>query len=805
MTEPVPNPHAADGIAYGHVFASYTEGTADTSLDLDPYPDERWLSGSVTFRPKFAGQQATATLRVPGTPRARGLVVTELTYDVVNSRLVDRQDREGVWLTIQVGDIPVHWQATVALKNAAGKVVLTTAYVLTPEAWNVELDGTRVVNLPDLIPNPSLITPSELAAILSAQSAMDRSLAAAAELEAARPDIAAAADRAAAAQEAAQTAVEQVPLAKAEADRAIGLATAQDEHVAGVLEDPQSATHAAFKAVGNATYVPEAIVPINAARYVVADGTTDDTEMLNAAAAAARLGQTLNLGSKGVTLPADKTLYINGTVDLRYVINVDIDARIRVGPNGLIIAGHNSLQRPGQRLSFRDIRYAGAGQTNVCLRLIGMKQAQVHIGRCDHLELLADDSSTDSASLAYNNFFLGRIDKMHLKGVGPMGWITQNTFIGGTIVDLLLSGPYGHNENTWVKPCLEGGSVEIQRGARNRFLEARCESGTKITFGADTFRNVLEDSYVSNSLGRVPGAVVLSDLGVENVVTTGPDLLARPFEVAQVDNLTQAFDGACEYIGQGVRPGLDRVQPRGPLQFVLDTGIFPIGTGRATSGDAYPTAWSLRRFHLASDEAWFRPYVTLYDAAGNVVTAGGLVTDASWTLLTIDGVETYTASADRRYANILISSQTATHARIRARTGTVKPFRWLRLTAFTTAPSMPTGVETVRRQMRQPLYQPAKPTQGNAPLGTVVQGPSTSWKVTARVDTSLSSAAPPGMSITVASAAGIAAGDIIGVLLADGTTHWTAVSAISGATLTLSTGIPSEASVGARVATVRWT
>jgi len=256
MTEPVPNPHAADGIAYGHVFASYTEGTADTSLDLDPYPDERWLSGSVTFRPKFAGQQATATLRVPGTPRARGLVVTELTYDVVNSRLVDRQDREGVWLTIQVGDIPVHWQATVALKNAAGKVVLTTAYVLTPEAWNAELDGSRVVNLPDLIPNPALITPSELAAILSAQSAMERSLAVAADLEEASPDIAAAADRAAAAQLAAQAAAEQVPLAKGHADRAEGLAVAQDEHVAGVLEDPQSATHAALLTVGNATYVP---------------------------------------------------------------------------------------------------------------------------------------------------------------------------------------------------------------------------------------------------------------------------------------------------------------------------------------------------------------------------------------------------------------------------------------------------------------------------------------------------------------------------------------------------------------------
>lgn len=45
-------------------------------------------------------------------------------------------------------------------------------------------------------------------------------------------------------------------LAGEEADRAIGLAGAQDEHIAGTLANPTSATHAAFKAVGNATYQP---------------------------------------------------------------------------------------------------------------------------------------------------------------------------------------------------------------------------------------------------------------------------------------------------------------------------------------------------------------------------------------------------------------------------------------------------------------------------------------------------------------------------------------------------------------------
>lgn len=255
MTQPAPNPHESNGIEYGHVFAQFTEGTADTSLDLDPYPDERPVTGSVSFRPKFSGQAAVATLRVPGTPRSRGLVVTEVEYKIVNSRLVDLQDREGVWLIFRVGDIPVHWQATVVLRDRSNRVVLQTAYLLGDESWVAELDGTRTVNLPDLIPNPSLLSPSEVAAILSAQSSMDRALVVAGELEEAMPEISAAGQYASDAQDAAT-------LAGREADRAAGLAGAQDavvaDHVATEGRQTQTAVDGRIAhwqdTVGNASY-----------------------------------------------------------------------------------------------------------------------------------------------------------------------------------------------------------------------------------------------------------------------------------------------------------------------------------------------------------------------------------------------------------------------------------------------------------------------------------------------------------------------------------------------------------------------
>jgi hypothetical protein len=165
----VTNPHTAGPVEYGHVFAKYTEGTADSSVDLDPYPDERWLTGTVTFRPAFSGQAATATLRIPDTPRARGMVITEVEYKIVASQLVDRQDREGVWLIVAVDEVAVYWQVTVNLMDVRGRAVLSRPYLIGPEAWVEAEDGTLTLNLPDLVASPSALPPAGTEAVLAAQ------------------------------------------------------------------------------------------------------------------------------------------------------------------------------------------------------------------------------------------------------------------------------------------------------------------------------------------------------------------------------------------------------------------------------------------------------------------------------------------------------------------------------------------------------------------------------------------------------------------------------------------------------------
>lgn len=324
MTIP-PNPDAtADGIQYGHLYAMFTEGAEDGSVDLDPYPNENWLTGTVTLRPSFDGRATNAALRVPGTPRSRAMVIDEVPYDVIASRLVDRQGREGVWLIIQVGDIPIHWQATVILRDKTNKVILQTAYILTGDSWVTEPNGQRVANLPDLIPNPGLLTPPEGAAILSAQASMNRALDVAAALEEAWPTISAADDYAAAARGSAQDSADSAALSGTEADRAIGLADAQDavvaSHVATDGRQTQTAVDSRIEhwqeTTGNATYetLDGAKVKYQA-RYrvydVVADFGADSTGVTSASAALdAAITAANSTGGKCV-------IYLpNGTYDL---------------------------------------------------------------------------------------------------------------------------------------------------------------------------------------------------------------------------------------------------------------------------------------------------------------------------------------------------------------------------------------------------------------------------------------------------------------------------------------------------------
>lgn len=112
----------------------------------------------------------------------------------------------------------------------------------------------------------------------------------------------------------------------------------------------------------------------------------------------------------------------------------------------------------------------------------------------------------------------------------------------------------------------------------------------------------------------------------------------------------------------------------------------------------------------------------------------------------------------------------------------------------------------MRRQLRRPLYQASAPTKGIARPGQQIGNATGMFTCTSRADTTMVVAAVASdATITVASATGIVAGDLIGVLLDNGLTHWTKVSgAPSGAVVTLAAAMPSAAAIGRQVSANRW-
>lgn len=100
------------------------------------------------------------------------------------------------------------------------------------------------------------------------------------------------------------------------------------------------------------------------------------------------------------------------------------------------------------------------------------------------------------------------------------------------------------------------------------------------------------------------------------------------------------------------------------------------------------------------------------------------------------------------------------------------------------------------------------PTQGYAPLNTLVWDHTASAmrRCTFQYETRLSGAlSGGGTSVTVTAISTVANGDICGILLNNGETHWSAVSGLSGSTFTI-TAVPAGKSApnGGRIVFNRW-
>ena len=547
--------------------------------------------------------------------------------------------------------------------------------------------------------------------------------------------------------------------------------------------------------------------PVNVSRWCAGDGS-DETAALQAAADEARTTK------RGMFMPESLTVRVDGIVNLRYIVNLDLQGIIKVGPEGRVDVGNSSNHRIGAQLRIRRVEQVSPStQDNVVLRSVGMKQAHIWVDYCDRWEWYADKKSIHDASTSYCTAYPGYIKRLDFvcrndPDQDGFGWITQVLFIGGDIRHISTdSDSYAMNHITFLAPCLEAGEVHLDRAYRWRFIEARCEYNTKFWFGPNTSRVVVEDGFINDPVTVSPGAIVMEDLGKENVVTSSFEQQYSRRTLVAIDTDNTFLDRCADIAATNIEPGLSKLSPTGTFRQMFDSGLLPVRGQSPRAGHGNVTQWNMSRIVVSSDAAACRPEWYFYRADGTQLTTPEGVEGQggpTWS----SSKQGFTYGTNVSASMVLITNPEVAYVRVKLDSGSpATPFSRIEVIGYFTGQSSDYVADLCRRRFFTPLAQESAPTKGSPPVGTRVRGAGKDWVVGSRQEMTVSPATTGDTSITVSSGINVAVGDVLGLALDTGATHWATILGISGAggrILELSSPVPAEVSAGAKSVATRW-
>lgn len=567
-------------------------------------------------------------------------------------------------------------------------------------------------------------------------------------------------------------------------------------------------------------------------------GGADDTSAITAAIA--------HCVSTGATLfaPSGSCFRITSAIDMRGVKGIDWQGQIfcdsiTSGP-AVTIGGMSA--GTGVNVFFNQIHDGGSyttAPTHALLRVFGLKSSIVDVVICKYIELYADEAVTNCTSNAYNTFTLGYCYKLQLKGNGSNSWNNENVFNGGRLRVLNIgttTTEYIHNHNIWTFPTFEGAiEINVQAGALNRILNARFEgvdvAGTQVTFSSVSYENFIVSQY--------------------DTVPTGSDFAYAPIPLNRVSDSGQnnvIFKDVLQYYD---KVPLFTLDARTPL--VVD-GTVGSSTSYATTNQrglfdrsipaVYGYGFSVPGLDYIKFTSSFRdvytsdfipasvgdPYFAQFETTASIVRMAVRVYDANFALLGAEGAGgAYIASGSFTYngagqyaasGNLTSTNSSPLGAfGFSVRRSEVKYIRVsfligsgsggdLRSAAiyFLDKPGGQTKQQVSAVKDFRTMTLPSIPTAGYVRRGTMVskEDGTSIYICTFSFETTLNGALSAGAtSVTVTSATGVANSDIVGILLDDGTTHWSTVSGLAGSTFTVA-ALPSAAANGQRVAFNRW-
>lgn len=214
------------------------------------------------------------------------------------------------------------------------------------------------------------------------------------------------------------------------------------------------------------------------------DGITNDTLALQTASNYAE--------NNNLEFFVPNKTYLSDTFTLNNIKFIKILGHIKMINENTILNVFENVNNGNSVNIFINKVYPGT------IEMKGLNSADVTIQNAYKLRLVADNTE-NHGFIGYTKFYLGFVRYLELWDDGSgTKWINENLFIGGRFLGISIDGTYSHQDNLFLKPMCENTEIVINKGHGNRLIDARLEGeNTSITFGSDTFQNIIVSNYAS--------------------------------------------------------------------------------------------------------------------------------------------------------------------------------------------------------------------------------------------------------------------------------------------------------------------
>ncbi len=536
----------------------------------------------------------------------------------------------------------------------------------------------------------------------------------------------------------------------------------------------------------------------------------------------------------GITLYSDaKTYKFISQLNFFGVRNINIEGVLKQNFTGVgVILGVDSANTEPSIIYIKEATLQGQSDfiapANPVLRFQGLKNPIITIGKCHYVQLYADadNNYTDLGgalrsinSVAYATFHMGFVTKVGMESPATtaQSWINENQFFGGRLVDLISSGESNHNNhNIFYAPTFEGEtafpfSINLDRGKSNRIYNARLEtaganSGT-IIFGDETLDNVIEaSSNTSNNpasgFRALTTNINVTENGFGNLIIRDDFIIYKKITMVGITARDVILGQGINYDSGvkntvGLQAGLDNIKVLGFVD-CYESDFIPV-----VNGDMFQ--WDIKS---GGD---FRSRMVLYDANKTQIVAASDPGHVAFTTATWDAANNLyrtTSSIANDTDECTIKDSVPKFVKIIVRTGGSGPHLASNISVYYYPKRNAQGESTaIAKQQSKAVGHALAPDSGFVVAGFVVgdisAGGGSFTNVFSYEDTLNGALIATATSVTVNNIGSVANGDIVGILLDDGDTHWSAVSALAASTFTVS-ALPSPAANGNRIVFNRW-